>query len=165
MGERRRLGSLHGEMIPRPSEFLREGFSKWTDDFNEIRGLFSEMLEEEGDADLAVFLRSCFDSDCEQAKLAALPAEYCQALSIVFQLLDIVEENTANQVRRRAEDPRRQEGEPGLWLYNLGDLVERGFPEAALRGAMEHISVEPVLTAHPTEAKRATVLEHNRAIY
>ena len=48
-------------MIPRPAESLREGFSKWTDDFNEIRGLFSEMLEEEGDADLAAFLRSCFD--------------------------------------------------------------------------------------------------------
>jgi phosphoenolpyruvate carboxylase len=152
-------------MIPRPAEFLREGFSKWIDDFNEIRGLFSEMLEEEGDADLAAFLRSCFDENGGQVKLAALPAEYCQALSIVFQLLDIVEENTANQVRRRADDPRRQEGEPGLWQYNLGDLRERGFSEAALRTAMERISVEPVLTAHPTEAKRATVLEHHRAIY
>ena len=153
-------------MIPSPAEFLRdEGFSKWIDDFNEIRGLFSEMLEEEGDADLAAFLRSCFDENGGQIKLAALPAEYCQALSIVFQLLDIVEENTANQVRRRAEDPRRQEGEPGLWQYNLGDLRERGVSEAALRTAMEQISVEPVLTAHPTEAKRATVLEHHRAIY
>jgi phosphoenolpyruvate carboxylase len=152
-------------MIPRPAESLREGFSKWTDDFNEIRGLFCEMLEEEGDADLAAFLRSCFDENCEQVKLATLPAEYCQALSIVFQLLDIVEENTANQVRRRAEDPRRQEGEPGLWLYNLADLRQRGFSEDALRSAMEHVSVEPVLTAHPTEAKRATVLEHHRAIY
>jgi phosphoenolpyruvate carboxylase len=151
-------------MIPRPADFLREGFSKWTDDFNEIRGLFSEMLEEEGDANLAAFLRSCFDENC-QAELAHLPAEYCQALSIVFQLLDIVEENTANQVRRRAEDPRRQEGEPGLWLYNLGDLRQHGFSESALRSAMERISVEPVLTAHPTEAKRATVLEHHRAIY
>jgi phosphoenolpyruvate carboxylase len=152
-------------MTPRPADSLREGFSKWTDDFNEIRGLFSEMLEEEGDADLAAFLRSCFDSNCQAAELSALPAEYCQALSIVFQLLDIVEENTANQVRRRAEDPRRQEGEPGLWLYNLADLRQRGFSEAALRAAMEQISVEPVLTAHPTEAKRATVLEHHRAIY
>lgn len=153
-------------MIPSPAEFLRdERFSKWIDDFNEIRGLFSEMLEEEGDADLAAFLRSCFDENGGQIKLAALPAEYCQALSIVFQLLDIVEENTANQVRRRAEDPRRQEGEPGLWQYNLGDLRERGVSEAALRTAMEQISVEPVLTAHPTEAKRATVLEHHRAIY
>jgi phosphoenolpyruvate carboxylase len=149
-------------MIPRPPESLREGFSKWTDDFNEIRGLFSEMLEEEGDADLAAFLRSCFDSTMAPRDL---PAEYCQALSIVFQLLDIVEENTANQVRRRAEDPRRQEGEPGLWLYNLADLRNRGFSEASIRAAMEQVSVEPVLTAHPTEAKRATVLEHHRAIY
>jgi len=152
-------------MIPSPAETLREGFSKWIDDFNEIRGLFSEMLEEEGDADLAAFLRSCFDENGGQIKLAVLPAEYCQALSIVFQLLDIVEENTANQVRRRAEDPRRQEGEPGLWLYNLGDLRDRGVSEAELRAAMEQVSVEPVLTAHPTEAKRATVLEHHRAIY
>jgi phosphoenolpyruvate carboxylase len=150
-------------MIHRPADSLREGFSKWTDDFNEIRGLFSEMLEEEGDADLAAFLRACFGG--EPPQLAVLPAQYCQALSIVFQLLDIVEENTANQFRRRAEDPRRQEGEPGLWLYNLADLRHRGFSEAALRTAMEQVSVEPVLTAHPTEAKRATVLEHHRAIY
>src|ERR1019366_6768317 len=155
MGEHDCLGSLHGEMIPSPAESLREGFSKWIDDFNEIRGLFSEMLEEEGDADLAAVLRSCFDENGAQINLAALPAEYCQALSIVFQLLDIVEENTANQVRRRADDPRRQEGEPGLWLYNLGDLRERGVSESALRAAMEQVSVEPVLTANPTEAKRA----------
>ena len=84
-------------MIPRPAESLREGFSKWIDDFNEIRGLFSEMLAEEGDADLAAFLRSCFDDNCEQTRLANLPAEYCQALSIVFQLLDIVEGRKACQ--------------------------------------------------------------------
>ena len=142
---------------------MPESFSKWTDDFNEIRGVFCEMLEEEGGADLAAFLQSCFVGDTPE--LASLPAEYCQALSIVFQLLDIVEENTSNQFRRRAEDPLRQEGEPGLWQFNLADVRQRGFSEAALRTAMERVSVEPVLTAHPTEAKRATVLEHHRAIY
>lgn len=151
---------------------IREGFSKWTDDFEEIRGLFCEMLEEEGGADLAALITSSFDisavsiqSRDHRERSGALSAEYCQALSIVFQLLDIVEENTANQWRRRAEDPRRQEGEPGLWLYNLDDLRQRGFSEAALRATMEQVRVEPVLTAHPTEAKRATVLEHHRAIY
>lgn len=152
-------------MNPRPSELLREGFSKWLDDFGEIRAIFCEMLDEEGDADLASFLRACFDDSAGPIDVFELPAEYCQALSIVFQLLDIVEENTANQVRRRAEDPRRQEAEPGLWLYNLGDVRGRGFSEEAVRAAMERVSVEPVLTAHPTEAKRATVLEHHRAIY
>jgi len=146
------------------ADSLREGFSKWTDDFNEIRAIFLEMLEEEGSADLASFLRACFGGESAPA-LAELPADYCQALSIVFQLLDIVEENTANQVRRRAEDPRRDEGEPGLWLFNLGDARARGFSEEAIRACMSGVSVEPVLTAHPTEAKRATVLEHHRNIY
>ena len=55
-------------MIPRPADSLREGFSKWIDDFNEIRGLFSEMLEEEGDADLAAFLRTSFTEPRASAK-------------------------------------------------------------------------------------------------
>jgi phosphoenolpyruvate carboxylase len=145
------------------TELLREGFAKWTSDFDYVRELFCQMLEEEGDVELAAFLRACFEGGKPYA--GSLSLRHCQALSIIFQLLDIVEENTANQVRRRSEDPRRQESEPGLWLYNLGALRQRGFGEPAVRQALERSSVEPVLTAHPTEAKRATVLEHHRAIY
>jgi phosphoenolpyruvate carboxylase len=141
----------------------QEGFAKWTSDFEYLRGLFCETLRGDGDGDLADFLDSCFDAGTAGA--AALSARHCQALSIAFQLLNIVEENTANQFRRRSEDPRRGEGELGLWPYNLSDLMQRGFDEAAVRAALERVSVEPVLTAHPTEAKRATVLEHHRAIY
>ncbi len=141
----------------------QEGFAKWTSDFEYLRGLFCATLRGEGERELADFVEACFDSGSTGA--APLSARHCQALSIAFQLLNIVEENTANQFRRRAEDPRRGEGERGLWLYNLGDLVQRGFNEANVRAALDRISVEPVLTAHPTEAKRATVLEHHRAIY
>ena len=31
--------------------------------------------------------------------------------------------------------------------------------------ALREVVIEPVLTAHPTEAKRATVLEHHRELY
>jgi len=81
-----------------------------------------------------------------------------QALSIVFQLLDIVEENTANQTRRG-------ESEPGLWLYYLSELRQLGFWKDEIRAFLPSVRVEPVLTAHPAEAKRATVLEHHRSIY
>ncbi len=144
-------------------DLLREGFTKWTADFDYVRELFCQMLDAEGDAELAGFLRSCFDQG--EPAAGPLTVRHCQALSIVFQLLNIVEENTANQVRRRSEDPRRRESEPGFWLYNLADLGRRGHAESDLRRAMERVSVEPVLTAHPTEAKRATVLEHHRTIY
>ncbi len=145
------------------AELLKEGFAKWTADFDYLRDLFRQVLEEEGDTGLAGFVRGCFEGGASGS--GSLSERHCQALSIVFQLLEIVEENTANQVRRRAEDPRRQEGEPGLWPYNLADLRQRGFEEGEVRAALEQVGVEPVLTAHPTEAKRATVLEHHRAIY
>ncbi len=143
---------------------LQEGFAKWTSTFANLRRAFGEMLVEEGDADLAAFLDWCFGEAGPPAQ-AALSPRYCQALSIVFQLLDIVEEHTSNQVRRRVDDPRWHEGEPGFWLWNLRDLKERGFGEEDVREAMREVSAEPVLTAHPTEAKRGTVLEHHRTIY
>jgi phosphoenolpyruvate carboxylase len=142
---------------------LSEGFAKWTSDFDYLRGLFCQTLEEEGHLELAAFLRACFDGGPSRA--GSLSVRHCQALSIAFHLLNIAEENTANQVRRRAEDPRRHESEPGLWQYNLNDLRARAFAEPAVRQALERVWVEPVLTAHPTEAKRATVLEHHRTIY
>jgi phosphoenolpyruvate carboxylase len=152
---------------------LQEGFAKWTSSFDYLRKLFCAMLLEEGDAELAAFIEACFGGSrgpSDRApKWPAAPSQhssrYCQALSIVFQLLDVVEENTSNQVRRRADDPRRREGEPGFWLWNLNDLQQRGFSEAEVRQAMRGVSAEPVLTAHPTEAKRATVLEHHRTLY
>ena len=154
------------------SPSLQEGFAKWTSAFDYLRNLFCNMLVEEGESELAAFLQSCFSNKSPDPSLhtspsapPALSSRFCQALSIAFQLLDVVEENTANQVRRRADDPRRREGEPGFWLWNLNDLRQRGFSEEEVRRAIERVSAEPVLTAHPTEAKRATVLEHHRTIY
>ena len=152
---------------------LQEGFAKWTSSFDYLRKLFCAMLLEEGDAELAAFIEACFGGSQGPSHRApqwpAAPSQhssrYCQALSIVFQLLDVVEENTSNQVRRRTDDPRRREGEPGFWLWNLNDLRQRGFSEEEVRQAIRGVSAEPVLTAHPTEAKRATVLEHHRTLY
>ena len=152
---------------------LQEGFAKWTSSFDYLRELFCAMLLEEGDAELAAFIEACFVAPQKPSDRApqwpAASSEhssrYCQALSIVFQLLDVVEENTSNQVRRRTYDPRRREGEPGFWLWNLNDLRQRGFSEEEVRKALRGVSAEPVLTAHPTEAKRATVLEHHRTLY
>ena len=149
-------------MLPPPS---RRVLRRWTSSFDYLRNLFCTMLLEEGEAGLATFIQACFSNAPPPAAPAALTSRHCQALSIAFQLLDVVEENTSNQVRRRADDPRRREGEPGFWLWNLNDLRQRGFSEQEVRHAMQHISAEPVLTAHPTEAKRATVLEHHRTIY
>lgn len=160
-----RLPSIrHTGIIMSPGAAPNEGFRKWSEDFAFLREAFFTMLDDGGDAALAAFLRACFDPHAP-APAQPLTLRHCQALSIVFQLLNIVEENTANQVRRMSEDPLRHDAEPGLWLWNLNDLKQRGFSEDRIRQAIERTVVEPVLTAHPTEAKRSTVLEHHRAIY
>lgn len=145
---------------------LREEFAKWSGDFQYLCGLFCRVLQENEAGDVAAFIRRCFGGSSAELDrdVAGGPIRLCQAFSIAFQLLTIVEENTTNQMRRRAETPQRQ-SEPGLWLHNLADLAARGFTEDQVRAALETVACEAVLTAHPTEAKRATVLEHHRAIY
>ncbi|MFM7180506.1 MAG: phosphoenolpyruvate carboxylase [Verrucomicrobiales bacterium] len=88
-----------------------------------------------------------------------------QAYSIAFQLLNIVEERVAAQVRRWREKQQGPQAEKGLWPDKLAQMQRLGLDEAALLEVLSEIRVEPVLTAHPTEAKRGTVRERHREIY
>jgi phosphoenolpyruvate carboxylase len=87
-----------------------------------------------------------------------------QAYSIAFQLLNMGEENAAAQVRR-ARESQRGEIEPGLWLYHFQKLRQKKITPKEILGMFHQVRVEPVLTAHPTEAKRATVLDKHRSLY
>ena len=53
----------------------------------------------------------------------------------------------------------------GLWGERLQTLLHAGLSAADIAQQLPQVRVEPVLTAHPTEAKRATVLEHHRELY
>ena len=81
---------------------------------------------------------------------------YLQALNIWFQLLRIVEENAAIRDRRHVETQSGAETVPSSFAQALAreDLTRERFAEIS-----QNLSVGPTLTAHPTEAKRVTVLE------
>ncbi|MEN8131841.1 MAG: phosphoenolpyruvate carboxylase [Pseudomonadota bacterium] len=53
----------------------------------------------------------------------------------------------------------------GLWGETLHHLQQAGLSNQRIAAELPSIRVEPVLTAHPTEAKRATVLEQHRELY
>ncbi|MGE0406002.1 MAG: phosphoenolpyruvate carboxylase [Candidatus Korobacteraceae bacterium] len=147
----------------KPSQLRDIAFTKWDADFRTLLERFRQMLEGIGESSLAglvdaVFLRGVSSHD-------PLPDRGPQAISIAFQLLNMVEENTENQVRRLRESANGPASQPGTWANNLAWLRENGFSEDELRHAVSRTHVEPVLTAHPTEAKRATVLEHHRQLY
>jgi phosphoenolpyruvate carboxylase len=88
-----------------------------------------------------------------------------QLYSVCFQLLNIVEVNGAVQNRRWIEDQKTMADINGLWSYNLHLLKSSGFSTEQIAAYLPKIQVEPVLTAHPTEAKRTIMLEHLRKLY
>lgn len=94
------------------------------------------------------------------------PPEGLQQLySIGFQLLNMVEERVAAAIRREREKTLGAESIRGLWPRALKDMSELGLtPEEIIR-VLTDVDVQPVLTAHPTEAKRSSVRERHRALY
>ncbi|HEY7841190.1 MAG TPA: phosphoenolpyruvate carboxylase [Gammaproteobacteria bacterium] len=88
-----------------------------------------------------------------------------QAWGIWFQLLNIAEENAGMRRRRQTETGLSLEHVPGTFSHVLADAREAGKSPAAIQSLLDTLLVMPTLTAHPTEAKRVTVLEIHRRIY
>jgi phosphoenolpyruvate carboxylase len=100
---------------------------------------------------------------------AGMPAELLartlQAQGIGFQLLAIAEQNRDMRNRRAVERERGHEQVPGTFANVLADAAQAGISAAEAAAAINGLRIRAVLTAHPTEAKRVTVLERHRRIY
>lgn len=90
--------------------------------------------------------------------------KHVQLYSLIFQLVNMVEINGAVQARRTKEEISL-DSVNGLWGINIKELRDAGMSAEEILDALREVVIEPVLTAHPTEAKRATVLEHHRELY
>jgi len=100
---------------------------------------------------------------------AAIPAELLgQALQVIgiwLQLLNIAEENAAMRTRRQVESQTGPDQVVGSFSNALAVIAAAGVSPEAVAKAIDTIDVQPTITAHPTEAKRVTVLEIHRRIY
>lgn len=138
--------------------------TKITDDLRFIIECLKEVLIEMGEEKLVDFLPGANNSAISPFK-ENYPEKLTQLLSLWFQLLNMVEENAASQYRRKLETENGLSYINGLWGNKLEDLLEKGITGEQIAFALHEIHVEPVLTAHPTEAKRATILEQHRELY
>jgi phosphoenolpyruvate carboxylase len=147
-------------------KILHETFDKIENDFSRLLNLLRDVLREAGQPEVADALpwRGAVPVE-EGTAPGADPSREMHALSIAFQLLNLVEENTAIQMRRRKETFDPDWNEPGLWRRSLEELRDLGYSDRDIAEAFREIHVEPVFTAHPTEAKRPTVLRIHRALY
>ena len=94
-----------------------------------------------------------------------LAARALQAQGIWFQLLSIAEQNAGMRRRRQTEANRGQEKVRGTFAQVIADAASSGVPASEIGALLGELRVRPTLTAHPTEAKRVTVLEKHRRIY
>lgn len=142
-------------------DYLSRGFEKIHEDLSFLMHCFREVLEELGETELAQSLPWISEVKVSSEANPRLSQTY----SIAFQLLNMVEENVAAQVRRARESDLGLASEPGLWADQLERVKRAGLSESEIAAQLPSIRVEPVLTAHPTEAKRLAVLDQHRALY
>lgn len=143
-------------------KLVQEKLGKPYLDFDFLLECLQEVLIENGEEALLSYLpwHNAFEEIPVQ-----FAAKQIQLYSIIFQMLNMAEVNGAVQNRRKVEDEKSLAAVNGLWAERLQKLLAAGLSAEEIAQILPEVRVEPVLTAHPTEAKRATVLEHHRELY
>ncbi len=144
-------------------EQVKNKLGKSYEDLEYLLNCLKEVMIESGEVELAKDIPWITESLSFQEK--PFTGKHLQLYSTCFQLLNIVEVNGAVQNRRKKEDQKSLAEIDGLWSYNLKLLTDMGFSAEEMAANLSEIKVEPVLTAHPTEAKPTIMLEHLRNLY
>jgi phosphoenolpyruvate carboxylase len=123
-----------------------------------LRQGFVDLHQEESAAkraDLMVLIESLPADQLEQV---------IRAFSTYFSLVNIAEESHAHRNRRR-----QMAMAAGLWMGSfdrtLSDLKAQDISAETLQSVVDRLLFTPVFTAHPTEARRRTVMENMRRVF
>ncbi len=119
----------------------------------EIRALAKEIRESHNPLLIASQKKLIASLSLEEAYNVA------RAFTIYFQLVNIAEE--VQRIRRLREYDASPDAMQEMSLRKLfKDLTDSGYKPQEIWDFLAQTDIEPVLTAHPTEAKRRTVLDH-----
>ena len=148
------------ELPPTREQLRLEGFELIDETLSFLVGCLGDALKSLGEDELIPFLPWAGTAPENH------PPEGTQQLySIGFQLLNMVEERVSSAIRREREKVLGAESIRGLWPRALRDMTSLGMGPKEILDVLADVDVQPVLTAHPTEAKRASVRERHRALY
>ena len=125
-----------------------------------FRLLLAVVSEREPDMAEVLTGRVSLDALASEQRIAAL-----QATGIWFQLVAIANELLAMRSRRELEQMGGADEVIGSFANVIGEIAAGGYPAEQIQATLDDLCVGPTMTAHPTEAKRVTVLEIHRRIY
>ncbi|MGD0862616.1 MAG: phosphoenolpyruvate carboxylase [Candidatus Limnocylindrales bacterium] len=145
-----------------------------------VGALLGQVIAEQGGPQLLELVERCrlrsieFRETGEQEvgaaladELDALPIEQAESLanafSLYFQLVNLCEErDQVRQLKRAQKAGKLDEGSPEC---AIDWLRERGWSADRVEELLRRLCISPVLTAHPTEARRRTTLTALRRCY
>ena len=93
---------------------------------------------------------------------AAETVSVIRAFTYFSHLANLAEDR--HQIRRRTEADRAGESAEGSLEVALARIRKAGIKPEAVVESLAHSYVSPVLTAHPTEVQRKSILDAERAI-
>ena len=142
------LGDALGRVIrEQGGEAVFQAEEAFRDTAKRLRRRFSRQQSEE-------MLRLAQELDVETA------SQVLRAFTIYFQLINEAEQKEIVQVNRRRTLDSSLQTRPDSVAEAIQALHEQGFSEEEVQQTLDELEIQSVITAHPTEAKRRTVLEH-----
>lgn len=140
-------------------------FQKIIDDRAFILSCFEDMLVRINELETLKLLQLNKFSENEIKQISVSDEKIIQTLGIYFQLITLVEENAATQYRRQLENEKDVSSIRGSWGETFKIWKRQGVSEDKMIELIASVNVMPVLTAHPTEAKRVSIVELHRELY
>ena len=143
------LGALVGEIL---AEQRGDGFLERVERLRR-----AAIARREADAPVAELAEALSDTGLAEA------ADLVRAFSTYFQAVNLAER--VHRIRRRREHERAGDGaQPGGLRDVVGGLARDGVGADELAALLPRLRIEPVFTAHPTEAVRRVLLHKERQI-
>ncbi|MDR6990447.1 phosphoenolpyruvate carboxylase [Luteimonas sp. 3794] len=145
----RRLGAMVGQML------AEQGSQQLLDEVEAVRRASIERREAGRPVDALADTLAAIPTDDAEAVVRAFAA-YFGAINLAERV---------HRIRRRRDYQRTGDApQPGGLEAVLRTLKDDGVTLDALQGCLARLHIEPVFTAHPTEAIRRVLLEKERTI-
>src|ERR1700716_1223756 len=150
-------GAESDSQRPASSVGLVDGYSRW----ELLAHLLTEVVEPHEPQAARVLRGEALAQEPSARSLVRI----LQAQSIMFQLLAIAEQNRDMRNRRALEREEGRQAVKGTFSAVFCAAVRHGIAADQVLELLRSMRIRPVITAHPTEARRVTVLECHRRIY
>jgi phosphoenolpyruvate carboxylase len=154
------MTNMQGTHVP---DYVALGFDQIDRDLAYLIGCFREVLTELGHG-------GSRPSTCPGRATPPSPPRNCPNNSAWctpsrFRFSTWWRKTAAETMRDLREAHEDLVAERGLWADQLTPLRESGYTATEIARVLADVRVQPVLTAHPTEAKRLAVLDHHRGAF